>query len=138
VRVRQSAKEQLIKSVPLFSRCTRPELKALATEADELTLPEGRDLTRQGERGREFMVIVDGAARVLKNGRTINELGPGDFIGEIALLRDVPRTATVTTTAETTVLVLTDRAFRRVADKIPSVHKSLVAALSERLQADSL
>jgi CRP-like cAMP-binding protein len=84
------------------------------------------------------MVIVDGSARVLKNGRTINELGPGDFIGEIALLRDVPRTATVTTTSETTVLVLTDRAFKRVADKIPSVHRSLVNALSERLQGDSL
>jgi CRP/FNR family transcriptional regulator, cyclic AMP receptor protein len=138
VRLRQSAKEQLIKSVPLFSRCTRRELNAIAAEADELTLPEGRDLTKQGERGREFMVIVDGAARVLKNGRTINELGPGDFIGEIALLADVPRTATVTTTTETTVLVLTDRAFKRVADKIPTVHKSLVTALSERLQADSL
>jgi CRP/FNR family cyclic AMP-dependent transcriptional regulator len=138
VRLRQSAKEQLIKGVPLFSRCTRRELNALASETDELTLPAGRDLTQQGERGREFMVIVDGAARVLKNGRTVNELGPGDFIGEIALLADVPRTATVRTTTETTVLVLTDRAFRRVADKIPSVHKSLLAALSERLQADAL
>lgn len=138
MRLRKSAKEQLIKSVPLFSRCTGRELAALASEADELTVPEGKDLTKQGERGREFMVIVDGSARVLKNGRTINELGAGDFIGEIALLADVPRTATVTTTSETTVLVLTDRAFKRVADKIPSVHTSLLTALSERLQADAL
>jgi CRP/FNR family cyclic AMP-dependent transcriptional regulator len=138
MRLRKSAKEQLIKSVPLFSHCNGRELAALASEADELTLPEGKDLTKQGERGREFMVIVDGSARVLKNGRTINELGAGDFIGEIALLADVPRTATVTTTSETTVLVLTDRAFKRVADKIPTVHASLLAALSERLQADSL
>ena len=136
--LRKSAKEQLIKSVPLFSHCNGRELSALAAEADELTLPEGKDLTTQGERGREFMVIVDGSARVLKNGRTVNELGSGDFIGEIALLADVPRTATVTTTSETTVLVLTDRAFKRVADKIPSVHASLLAALSERLQADSI
>jgi CRP-like cAMP-binding protein len=138
MRLRKSAKEQLIKSVPLFSHCTSREVTALAAEADELTLPEGKDLTKQGERGREFMVIVDGSARVLKNGRTINELGAGDFIGEIALLSDVPRTATVTTTSETTVLVLTDRAFKRVADKIPSVHSSLLAALSERLQADAI
>jgi CRP-like cAMP-binding protein len=138
MQLRKTAKEQLIQSVPLFSHTTKREAAALAAEADELTLPEGRDLTKQGERGREFMVIVDGSARVLKNGRTINELGPGDFIGEIALLRDVPRTATVTTTSETTVLVLTDRAFKRVADKIPSVHRSLVNALSERLQGDSL
>jgi CRP/FNR family cyclic AMP-dependent transcriptional regulator len=138
MRLRKSAKQQLIKSVPLFSHTTGRELAALAAEADELILPAGKELTRQGERGREFMVIIDGSATVSKNGRTINKLGVGDFIGEIALLSDVPRTATVTTTSETTVLVLTDRAFKRVADKIPSVHKSLLAALSERLQGDAI
>ena len=66
MRLRASAKEQLIKSVPLFSHTSRAEMAALAAEADELTLPEGKDLTRQGERGREFMVIVDGAARVVE------------------------------------------------------------------------
>ncbi len=136
--LRKSAKEELIKSVPLFSRCNRKELSALASEADELTVPEGKELTRQGERGREFMVIVDGAAKVTKNGRKVNELGPNDFLGEIALLSDVPRTATVTTTTETTILVLTDRAFRRVADQIPSVHSSLLAALTARLSPDAL
>jgi CRP/FNR family transcriptional regulator, cyclic AMP receptor protein len=138
MRLRKSAKEQLIESVPLFSHCSRAELSALAAEADELTLPEGKELTRQGERGREFMVIVDGAARVEKNGQLVNELGPSDFLGEIALLSDVPRTATVTTTTETTILVLTDRAFKRVADRIPSVHESLLAALTARLQDDAL
>jgi CRP/FNR family cyclic AMP-dependent transcriptional regulator len=136
--LRKSAKEELIGSVPLFSQCNRKELAALASEADELTVPEGKELTRQGERGREFMVIVDGAATVTKNGRKVNELGPNDFLGEIALLSDVPRTATVTTTTETTILVLTDRAFRRVADQIPSVHSSLLAALTARLSPDAL
>ena len=138
MRLRKGVHEQLIQSVPLFSRCTRRELSALATEADELTLPEGKELTRQGERGREFMVIVEGSANVSKNGRSVNKLGAGDFIGEIALIADVPRTATVKTTSETTVLVLTDRAFKRVAEKIPTVHASLLAALSERLQADAI
>jgi CRP/FNR family transcriptional regulator, cyclic AMP receptor protein len=138
MRLRASAKEQLIKTVPLFSHCSRAEIAALAGEADELTLPEGKELTRQGERGREFMVIVDGGAKVERDGTLVNELGPNDFLGEIALLSDVPRTATVTTTSETTILVLTDRAFRRVADKIPSVHESLIAALTARLQDDAL
>ena len=138
MRLRKSAKEDLIKGVPLFSHTNKKELAALAAEADELTLPAGKELTRQGERGREFMVIVDGGAKVEKDGKLVNELGPSDFIGEIALLSDVPRTATVTTTAETTVLVLTDRAFKRVADRIPSVHESLIAALTARLQDDSL
>jgi CRP-like cAMP-binding protein len=138
MRLRKNAKEELIKSVPLFSHCSKREIAALAAEADELTVPAGKELTRQGERGREFMVIVDGAAKVLKNGRTVNELGPNDFLGEIALLSDVPRTATVTTTTDTTILVLTDRAFRRVADQIPSVHSSLLAALTARLSPDTL
>jgi CRP/FNR family transcriptional regulator, cyclic AMP receptor protein len=138
MRLRSNAKEQLIKSVPLFSHCSRAEIAALAGEADELTLPEGKELTRQGERGREFMVIVDGAAKVERDGNVVNELGPSDFLGEIALLSDVPRTATVTTTTDTTILVLTDRAFKRVADKIPSVHESLIAALTARLQDDAL
>lgn len=138
MRLRASAKEQLIKSVPLFSHCSRSEVEALAKEADELSLPAGKELTRQGERGREFMVIVSGAAKVEKDGELVNELGPSDFLGEIALLSDVPRTATVTTTADTTVLVLTDRAFKRVADRIPAVHESLIAALTARLQDDAL
>ena len=138
MRLRKSAKEELIQSVPLFSHCSRGELAALAAEADELTVPDGKDLTRQGERGREFMVIVDGSAKVVKDGKTVNELGPSDFLGEIALLSDVPRTATVTTTSETTILVLTDRAFKRVADQIPSVHESLLAALTARLSPDAL
>jgi CRP-like cAMP-binding protein len=138
MRLRASGKEQLIKSVPLFSHCSKAEIMALAREADELTLPPDRPLTRQGESGREFMVIVDGAAKVEKDGKLINELGPSDFLGEIALLSDVPRTATVTTTTETTVLVLTDRAFKRVADRIPTVHESLIAALTARLQDDAL
>ncbi|MGH3003345.1 MAG: cyclic nucleotide-binding domain-containing protein [Gaiellaceae bacterium] len=136
--LRKSRKEQLIKSVPLFSRCTKRELSALATQADELALPEKKDLCREGEPGREFMLIVAGAAKVTKNGRTINRLGAGDFVGEIALLTGSPRTATVTTTEPASVLVLTDRAFHRVAKEIPSVHASLLKALSERLQADAL
>jgi CRP/FNR family transcriptional regulator, cyclic AMP receptor protein len=138
MRLRKSAKEDLIKGVPLFSHTSKKELAAIAAEADELTLPAGKALTQQGERGREFMVIVDGGAKVEKDGKLVNELGPSDFLGEIALLSDVPRTATVTTTQETTVLVLTDRAFKRVADRIPSVHESLIAALTARLQDDSL
>lgn len=136
--LRKNAKVELIKTVPLFAHCTRKELAALAAEADELSLPAGKDLTTQGARGREFMVLVEGAADVRRNGRRINELGPGDFIGEIALLTGSPRTATVTTTSDSHLLVLTDRAFRRVVDRMPTVQDRVVAALAARLAADSL
>ena len=138
MRLRKNAKVDLIRSVPLFSHCSNAQLGALAAEADELDFPEGRTLTREGDRGREFMVIIDGWATVTRNGRKINELGSGDFLGEIALISGAPRTATVTTSAPTRVLVLTDRAFKRVTREIPAINASLVKALSERLQADGV
>lgn len=136
MRLRKNAKVELIKGVPLFSHCSNAQLGALAAEADELDFPAGRELTREGERGREFMVIVEGGALVTRKGRKLAQLGDGDFLGEIALISGAPRTATVTTTEPTRVLVLTDRAFKRVTRDIPAINASLVKALSERLQAD--
>lgn len=138
VRLHKDAKIDLIKSVPLFSRCTKKELAAIAAEAEEIELPEGKNLTSQGEHGREFVVIIDGSADVIKNGHRINRLGSGDFLGEIALFSGASRTATVTTTSGSRLLVLTDRAFRRVTKEMPSIRASVLKALSERLQADAL
>ena len=81
-------------------------------------------------------MIVEGSAHVEEDGRIVNRLGDGDFVGEIALISDVPRTATVTTTSRTLALILTDRAFRRVVKQVPSVQGSLLKALTERLQSD--
>ena len=120
--LRKNAKIELIKHVPLFSRCSKRELAAVAAEADELVMPEGRALTTQGARG----------------GRRINRLRSGDFLGEIALISGAPRTATVTTTSETRILVLTDRGFKRLTRDMPSIQASVLKALSERLQADAL
>ena len=136
--LRKNAKIELIKSVPLFSSCSKKELEAIAAQADELVVPAGKTLTKEGDRGREFMVIVDGSAEVRKNGRKVNTLGSGDFLGEIALISGGPRTATVTTTSESDLLVLTDRAFRQLTRQMPSIHASVLKAVSERLQADAL
>jgi CRP/FNR family transcriptional regulator, cyclic AMP receptor protein len=138
VSLRKNVKIELIKRVPLFSRCTKKELAAIAGEADELVVPEGRTLARQGATGSEFVVIVEGSADVRKNGRKINRLGAGDFLGEIALISGAARTATVTTTSEARILVLNDRGFRRLTKEIPSLQASVLKALSERLQADAL
>lgn len=136
--LRKNAKVELIKKVPLFARCSKRELAAIAAEADELALPSGRRLTTQGEPGSEFVIILDGTAEVQKNGRRINQLGPGDFLGEIALISGAPRTATVTTTSDARLLVLTDRGFKRLTRDTPSIQASVLKALSERLQADAL
>jgi len=138
MQLHKNAKIELLKEVPLFSRCSKKELGAIAATADELFLPEGSELTRQGGHGREFMVIAEGSANVEKDGRLINVLDSGDFLGEIALLSDAPRTATVTTSSPTRLLVLTDRAFDHVTSEMPSIRESVLKALSERLQADSI
>jgi len=103
-----------------------------------LTLPKGKALTRQGARGSEFVVVVEGSAEVRKNGHKINQLGAGDFLGEIALISGAARTASVTTTSETRILLLNDRSFKRLTKEIPSLQASVLKALSERLQADAL
>jgi CRP-like cAMP-binding protein len=134
----KNAKLEAIKAVPLFSGCNRKELSAIASVADEIDLPAGRTLTREGERGREFVVILEGSADVRKSGRKVNTLGPGDFLGEIALIANLPRTATVTTTAPVRALVVTQKGFRSVLARLPEIHMKLVQALAQRLAATSL
>lgn len=131
--LRKDAKIQLLKRVPLFEHCSRAELARIAALADELTVPADRELTREGERGREFVVLVEGAAEVSRDGTVINKLRDGDFLGEIALVADVPRTATVTTTWPSRILLLTDRAFRSLLRDTPSLQAKVLAALAARV-----
>jgi CRP/FNR family transcriptional regulator, cyclic AMP receptor protein len=138
MRVRKDRKRELIKAVPLFAHCSNKELDRLSSELDEIEMPSGKVLARQGEPGREFVVVVDGTAEVTRDGRRINLLGSGDFLGEIALISGGPRTATVTTTSDSDLLILTARSFARVTKEMPSVQASVLKALSERLAADAL
>jgi CRP/FNR family cyclic AMP-dependent transcriptional regulator len=138
VRLRKNAKVELLQGVPLFASCSKAELERIASLADELDLAEGATLIREGERGREFLVVVDGTVRVTKRGRTVRDLGSGDFIGEIALISDVPRTATVTATSPVRLLVVTDRAFRGLIEEMPSIATKVLQSLGERLHADAV
>ena len=133
----RNAKIELIKSVPLFSRCSKRELQEVASLADELELPAGRELTKEGARGAEFVVLAEGAAEVRRNGRTIATLGDGDFVGEIALVTGQPRTATVTTTVPSQLLVIGAASFRRLLRDSPSIQGKVLEAVASRLAADS-
>jgi len=138
MRLRKNTKVELLQAVPLFASCSKTELERIASLADELDLADGATLIREGERGREFLVIVDGTVRVTKGGKKIRDLGPGDFIGEIALVSDVPRTATVTATSPVRLLVVTDRAFRGLIEEMPSIATKVLQSLGERLHADAV
>ena len=137
VALRRDAKIELLKRAPLFAGCSKSELRALASTADEHDLREGTVITREGRPGREFFVLVSGTADVTKEGKAIAQLGAGDWFGEIALLTDTPRTATVTATSPVDVLVVTDRSFRSVVETMPSIALKVLSTIGERLARDS-
>ena len=138
MRLHRDAKVDLLKAVPLFAGCSKAELQRVASLADELDLGEGATLIREGERGREFLVIASGTVKVTRKGKTIRDLGAGDYVGEIALVADVPRTATVTATSPVRLLVITDRAFRSVLEQMPSIATKVLQSLGQRLHSDAL
>ena len=133
MKLRKDAKIERIRGVPLFSHCSKKELEAIARIADEVPLDEGVEMTKQGARGHEFGIIVDGTASVTANGNQLATLGPGDFFGEIALVSDVPRTATVTATSPVRLLVITARDFRQLMRQSPDVQNKVLQALAHRV-----
>jgi len=138
VRLHRNAKADLLRRVPLFAGLSRRELEQLGGIADELDLGEGRTLIRQGDRGREFFTLLEGSATVAQDGKTLRTLGDGDFFGEIALITDVPRTSTVTTTTPVRLLVLTKRDFQRLLRDQPSIQRKVLEALALRLAPEML
>jgi CRP/FNR family transcriptional regulator, cyclic AMP receptor protein len=132
--LRRNQKVELLRKVPLFARCSKRELAEIATLADEVDLRQGKELIREGASGREFFVLLEGQADVLKGGKRINEMGPGDFFGEIALVAPSPvRTATVKATTPVRVLVVTAQNFRRLLAGSPQIKLKVLEALAERV-----
>jgi len=138
MRGRQNSKVDAIAHVPLFAAASKSDLQKIAGIADELDLREGKEMTREGEPGREFFVIVDGTADVRRKGRKVRTLGAGDFFGEIALVSKKPRTATVTATSPVRALVITERSFRRLLDDQPAIGAKILRSLAERVIDDNL
>lgn len=128
-------KIRLLEQVPLFAGLSQEQLRSVALVADEVDVPAGTTLTREGATGREFVVLVQGEVEIEEHGRPVRTLRGGDFLGEIALLTRGPRTATATTTQDSRLLVLTDRAFRQLAATIPEFSARTWAATAERMPA---
>ena len=123
-----------LRNVPLFSSCSTKELERIAKAGDEITVPEGHVLCDQGQTGREAFVILSGSALVKRNGKKITIVGPGSMVGELSLLDHGPRTATVTTNSECTLLVVDQRQFAAVLADVPTLSRKLLAALASRIR----
>jgi CRP-like cAMP-binding protein len=133
VRLSKNSKVAAIARVPLFCRLSKGELARIAQLADEVDLPPGKQLTKEGSRGREFFVLLEGSADVERNGQRIATMRGGDFFGEIALVTDVPRTATVTTISPVHALVITDRDFRTLLRDSPAIQGKVLEEIASRL-----
>lgn len=123
-----------LKVVPLFASLGRRELLRLGQLADEVDVGLGKVLIRQGDRGDEFFVVMDGRVAVEKGGRKVRELSRGEFFGEIALIDGRPRTATVRALGITRLLVLGHRDFRSLMEEFPAIQFKVMQHLAELLR----
>ena len=133
MQLRRNAKIELLRRVPLFEGCSQKELGQISMLADEISMPAGRTLIKEGAKGREFFVLVDGTVDIRRKGRKLGSLDTGDFFGEIALLTETPRSATVVTATPVRLLVITGPSFRRLLDETPSIQGKVLTALARRV-----
>ena len=132
----EDTKVEALWGCPFFAGLHRRELAEIAKVTEDLEVEEGKVLTREGDSGREFFVIVDGEVSVERGGREVRRLGDGDFFGEIALLEDRPRTATVVARTSLRFFVLTRQSFKSLVARRPEIEEKVRAAIQERLGAD--
>jgi CRP-like cAMP-binding protein len=138
VRLRKDAKVELLRQVPLFAGCSKRELSEISTLADELSLPAGTKLIEEGRRGHEFFLLVDGIVDVSAKGREPKTLGAGTFFGEMALVSNRPRNATVTATRPVQVLVVHESGFRRLLHDSPQIQLKVLQTLADRAAENAL
>lgn len=131
---RSDPKLELLQSIPLFATAKRREIERIGQLADEVDMPAGRVLMRQGDRGAEMFIIVSGAGVVERDGREVDRVGPGAWVGELALLSKARRTATITLTEPSRLLVLGQREFHSLLSESPSIRECVLDALVTRLR----
>lgn len=132
---RHSDKIDVLKTVPMLGTMSRRHLDLIARHVDEVSVPAGKVLAREGGLCREFFVVLEGRARVEQGGKKIANIGKGEVIGEMSLIDNKPRAATVVAETAMTVLVIESRAFGVLLDDVPELRKKILVTLCERLRA---
>ena len=127
-------KVAMLRAVPLFVGLDDDELAAIGRLCDEVDVPAGRQLIREGAFGDEFFLILDGEVRIDRAGTRLRSMGPGDFLGEIALIDHGRRTATATCETDCRLLVLAHREFHELLDAQPDIRVHVLEALARRVR----
>ena len=128
-------REEVLRRIPLFATCSAHDLRSIASRVQTREYVAGATLWTQGERGDGFFVIVDGRAEARRDGSVLRNMGPGDFFGEIALIDEGPRTATVTATTPLRCFMLGSQEFRDVLGQNADVAVRILDAVTRRLRA---
>jgi len=128
-------KVDLLKSIPLFEGLGERELEQIARLVDEIDVRAGRVLMRQGETGSEMFIVVSGSFTIDRNGNVIRECGAGAALGELAILSEGPRSATVTANEPGSLLVVGHREFHALLDVAPGISRHLLETLARQLRA---
>jgi CRP-like cAMP-binding protein len=128
-------KLELLKAVPLFSELDTRSLAEVERLADEVDVPAGKVLMEEGRSGHEFFIIVSGRVAIDKAGQRLKVLGPGDYLGEIALVDGGPRTATATAETDGRLLVMAHREFNTLMADFPAVRDCVLRSLAKRVRA---
>ena len=124
--------EARLRGIPLFEGLTKGERRFVARLADEVELNPGDALCREGELAYEFLVLEEGTAKVVRGDQFLNQVGPGDFVGEVGLIEGSARNATVTALTPIRAVVMTGHEFRQICREMPQVGEQIRAAIEER------
>jgi CRP/FNR family transcriptional regulator, cyclic AMP receptor protein len=130
---KQDTKVEALRQAPLFQGMSRHELGQLAQVSEDIEAPAGKVLCKEGDVGQEFFVIVEGELELTRQGESLGTATAGDFFGEIALVEDIPRTATVTAKTPVRFFVLTRQAFGPLLEVNPGVQRKVMQALARRV-----
>ncbi len=129
------ASQDQLKGIELFSELSKKELRSVSRLMTAVNVKAGKALMTEGEVGREFLVLLEGEATVRRSGRVIARVGSGDFLGELAVIAGVPRTATVTADTDMVVSVLNRREFSGLLDQQPTIMKKVLVGTVKRLHS---
>lgn len=120
--------------VPLFSQCSKEELRKLARRTNDIKVDAGDELIRERQGAYDFFVVFEGKAQVTRGGKKVAVLGPGDFFGELALLDRGLRDATVTAVTDMEVIVLPQWDFEEALKEAPQMTRKLLSGMAHRLR----
>lgn len=120
--------------VPLFANCTAEEIAAIEAVAQEHTYDPGQIIVTQGTPGQAFYTVISGRVEIIRDNKSLGAFGSGDFFGEMSLLDQAPRSATIRAIDTTTCLMLSSWDFKTLLEKHPSIAIKLLEVLSRRLR----